>query len=409
MKQRGHFEYGDGSRILIVGINYAPEHSGIAPYTTQAAEHFASLGHSVEVLTGVPHYPSWTVPVEYRRHLSVKEVRNGVAVRRLRHYVPRSQSALRRGLYEATFALQVLVRRARFKPDVVVAVVPSLISALPAAAIAKKSGARFVMWIQDSMASAAIQSGIAGGRSIAGIVQMLERRALRQADNVMVITEAFRRHVLDAGVLPERIDVVPNWTHIAPPTESRAVTRERMGWRDEEIIALHAGNMGLKQGLRVVVEAARIAQQQGLPLRFVLLGDGSQRAELEASAAGVTHVEFVAPVPDAEFTNVLAAADWLLITELPGVHDMSLPSKLTSYRATSRPIIASVQANSATAVAVRGAASAWVLQPGDALAIVECMVAGAPAHERPEDAGTSALAAVPEMLERIVVGSSFQA
>src|SRR3954447_23139003 len=94
-------------RVLVVGINYAPEHTGIAPYTTQACEFLGSLGADVRVLTGVPHYPSWSVPREFRFRLRTRETRNGIDLRRLRHTVPRRQTALRRGLYEATYGLQV--------------------------------------------------------------------------------------------------------------------------------------------------------------------------------------------------------------------------------------------------------------------------------------------------------------
>src|SRR5438270_14094411 len=97
-----------GQRVLIVGINYAPEHSGIAPYTTDAAEHLASKGHHVTVVTGVDHYPHWTRPADMRGRIRWRERRNGIEIIRLRHFVPRRQSAVRRGLYELTFGLQTL-------------------------------------------------------------------------------------------------------------------------------------------------------------------------------------------------------------------------------------------------------------------------------------------------------------
>ena len=111
---RGH----DGAplRVLVVGINFSPEHTGIAPYTTQLCEHLATRGVEVTVLTGVPHYPHWSVEPRYRRRLRTVERRPGLLVQRLRHYVPSRQSALRRGLYELTFALNVALRRPAERP-----------------------------------------------------------------------------------------------------------------------------------------------------------------------------------------------------------------------------------------------------------------------------------------------------
>src|SRR5881397_3655628 len=124
-------------KIDIVGINYAPEHSGIAPYTTDAAEHLARQGHQVRMWTGVDHYPHWAVPRGARGRLSTRDVENGVEVTRLRHYVPRRQSALRRLTYEATFGAHVAATAARSTPDVVLAVVPSLMGALVATRLSR--------------------------------------------------------------------------------------------------------------------------------------------------------------------------------------------------------------------------------------------------------------------------------
>jgi colanic acid biosynthesis glycosyl transferase WcaI len=178
-----------GQRVLVVGINYAPEHTGIAPYTTQACEHLAAQGADVFVLTGVPHYPHWTTPAKYRRHLRVEETHQGVPIRRLRHFVPANQSALTRGMYEATFGLQVAVQKLPWKPDVVVAVVPSLLGPTAAAMIAKRHQARLVAWVQDLMGPATAQSGIAGGARITWVTGAVECRLLRRADRVLVLND----------------------------------------------------------------------------------------------------------------------------------------------------------------------------------------------------------------------------
>lgn len=352
---------GSPNRILIVGINYAPEHAGIAPYTTQAAEYFAAQGDDVVVFTGVPHYPHWSVPEEFRRRLRTDEHRNGIAVRRLRHFVPAEQSAAKRGLYELTFGLHAAVQRLPWRPDVVVAVVPSLFGAAAAATIARRSGARFVLWIQDLMANAARQSGIAGGGRVAAMTGRLERAVLDRAADVIVLNDAFRSHV--EKVAPRATThVLPNWAHVNPPRADRVAVRERLGWRDGETIALHAGNMGLKQGLDLVVEAARRTKHY-YNVRFVLMGDGSQRRALEATGAGVPSLDFLPPAAEADFMDVLAAADILLVTEASSVIDMSLPSKLTSYFSAGRPVIAAVNRGGGSAAQVSQSGGGIIVEP----------------------------------------------
>jgi len=363
-----------GCKIVIVGINYKPEQTGIAPYTTLAAEHFVRLGAETLVLTGLPHYPQWSVADIYKRRLRVDEVRDGVDVRRLWHFVPRSQSAGKRGLYEGTFGLNVLRQRLPFRADVVLAVVPSLAGAAVASVVAHRSNARFVVWVQDLMGCAARQTGISGGKRVAAATGRIEAAVLRRAHSVVVLNQAFRRYVEDLGIAPDRVVDVPNWSHVPPPSSDRVQMRRQLGWGDDVLIALHAGNMGLKQSLENVVEAARLASVHHPNVRFVLMGDGSQRAKLETLARHVETVEFRPPVPDESFTDVLAAADVLVVNESPSVVDMSLPSKVSSYLTAGRPIIAATNVQSGTAAQIRLAGSGDVIAPGDPKALLDAVV-----------------------------------
>jgi colanic acid biosynthesis glycosyl transferase WcaI len=372
-------------RVLIVGINYAPEHTGIAPYTTAFAEFLASHGHDIDVWAGVPSYPSWRVPAEYRWSWRREEVRNGVRVRRLRSFVPRSQNALSRGLYELTFALRVRTQRVRHRPDVVVAVVPTLLSAWAAERIATKHRAPTIVWVQDLMGSAAAESGVAGASATARLVSAIERSLLQRAASTVVIGETFVRDVIGMGVPAEDVILVPNWTHVSAPTQERETVRDKLGWQGEHVV-LHTGNMGRKQALEVVIEAARLCENHDHKCRFVLMGDGSQRQELERLAVGSSRVEILDPVGSDIYSDVLAAANVLLINERESVAQMSLPSKLTSYLVADQPIVAAVNDDGATAGELRRLGIGQVVRPGDAQALHDAVMSsvGVPAQRRPD-------------------------
>lgn len=247
------------------------------------------------MLAGVPHYPHWSLPAAYRHRLRVDETHGQVPVRRLRHVVPARQTALTRSAYELTFGAHVMVERLPWRPDVVVAVVPSLLGAGAAALIARRAGAPLVLWIQDMMGAASAQSGIAGGSRISAAAGALQCWVAGRAARVVVVSEAFRRQVVATGVAADRVHLVPNWAHVGRAAGDRDDVRARLGWRPDETIALHSGNMGLKQGLDNVVAAARVAQAAGSPVRFVLMGDGSQRAALERAAAGAARLQLLPP------------------------------------------------------------------------------------------------------------------
>ncbi|MFJ6007971.1 glycosyltransferase [Streptomyces halstedii] len=356
----------ENRRLLVVSTNYAPEVTGIGPYATQLAEHWAASGAVTDVLAGMPHYPAWRVDERYRGVWRREESRQGVTVHRRRHYVPPRQSALRRAVFEASVLVHGLLAPPPGRPDAVVSQMPSLAGGVLGARIARRHGVPHLPVVQDLMGAAAAQSGIRGGGRAASAAGAAERYALRDAALVGVIHESFVPGVRALGVDAGRIRVVPNWSHVQGPSADRAATRARLGWPEDTPVVLHSGNMGLKQGLDVLVGLARLAPH----VRVVLMGDGNQRAALRTSAAGLPNVDFLPPAGAAEFPDVLAAADVLAVTQRASVLDMSVPSKLTSYFVSGRPVVASVAAEGGTADEVRRSGAGVLVAPEDPAALL---------------------------------------
>lgn len=357
-------------RLLLVSTNYAPEHAGIGPYATQIAEHWAAGGAEVHVLAGMPHYPAWRVDSAYAGVWRAEEVRAGVRVHRRRHTVPGRQTAVRRVLFEASvLAHGLCAPPAMGRPDAVVAQLPSLAGGILGARLAGRHRVPYVPVVQDLMGAAARQSGIPGGGRVAAAAGAAEAYALRRAALVGVIHETFVAAVAALGVPEERIRVVPNWSHVRSPSRGREETRARLGWAPGRTVLLHSGNMGLKQGLEVLVEAARMEPR----LEVVLMGDGNQRGKLRESAGGLPNLRFVPPADDSDFPDVLAAADVLAVTQRASVRDMSVPSKLTSYFAAGRPVVASVARAGGTAREVERSGAGVVVAPEDPRALLDAV------------------------------------
>ena len=359
--------------VLIIGLNHAPETTGIAPYTTGLARMLAADGHAVHVVTGMPHYPQWRVADDYRGARRVRRERDGtVRVSRVPHPVPARPTGASRIGMEAVFALRAaLVRGPR--PDVVIAVSPALLSVGAARWVARTwgRGCPVGVVVQDLYGAAVAEAGALGGKG-AGAVARLEHRLLAGADALVAVHDVLRDALLRTGLPTERVTTIRNWTHLdEQPTPDVASARRDLGWPQGEAVVLHAGNIGAKQGLDGVVEAARLADARGLPLRFVLLGDGNQRARLVEAARGVERFTVVDPLPADAFRTALAAADVLLLHERPEVAEMCAPSKLTSYFAAGRPVLAATNGRSAAAREIRAAGAGPIVAPGDPAALVE--------------------------------------
>lgn len=366
-------------RILFVGLNFEPEASGIAPYTSGMARGLAQRGHDVHVVTGYPHYPQWKVHPHYRG-LSINETLGGAHIRRVRHFVPKRPATLNRVVMEVVFGLRAIASRWA-KPDVVVVVSPALISSSLAATRARISRTPTVTWVQDIYTLGVEQTG--AGR-VTRLVGALEKNLLRRSARVIVIHDRFRTYLQREMGLRTEITVVRNWSHVEPPPAfDRQAVRRFHGWADSDIVVAHAGNMGAKQALENVVRASRVASERRSSVRFVLLGDGLRRRDLERLDPN-DRLQFIDPLPDGLFEQTLGAADFLLVNELPGLTEMSVPSKLTTYWATGRPVVAAVDAGSTTAEELTVSRAGLVVEPNAPDALVDAIEALAIEHERCE-------------------------
>jgi colanic acid biosynthesis glycosyl transferase WcaI len=337
-------------RVAILGINYAPESTGIAPYTTRLATGLAQRGHDVRVFTGYPHYPQWKRYGATTGFRSQEEL-DGVRVRRLNHNVPRQLSWIGRAAMELSFGLQLLTTRWGY-PEVVVCVTPPLLATAMSMMRTRLTWRRPAVGIliHDLYSRGIEETGAASG-VVARAVRTVESSAIRVADSVAVIHAGFAPELIeDLGVDGLRIREIRNWTHVsAPDPAASAAFRDAHNWSADETVILHAGNMGYKQGLENVIAAAEVAARSGSRARFVLLGDGNQRVSLEAIGAGIRNLQFLPPVSEEDFPAALGAADVLLVNERPGVAHMAVPSKLTSYFRSGKPILAATDPTGFTA------------------------------------------------------------
>ena len=354
----------DSLRVLVLGLNYAPEPTGISLYTSGLADGLAARGHRVQVLTGLPHYPQWRVTQGYETGSDTGPDTNP-RVCHLPHHVPSPPNMTGRVAMELSFG-RSLARAAWGEPDAIVAITPALLST--AAAIAKCRTSRrrppIGVWVQDLYGLGVAETGAAGGLASSAISRV-EKTVLRSADQVAVIHDRFKSHVVgELGVRPERVSVIRNWTHLRPLDRStRRQARRNFGWADDEVVALHAGNMGAKQALENVIAAAALAETLEKPVRFVLMGDGNQRPTLEQAGAGISTLEMIAPLPDARYREALLAADVLLVNEKATVGDMAVPSKITSYFTSGNPVVAATRADSITAAEIRTSGGGLVVAP----------------------------------------------
>jgi colanic acid biosynthesis glycosyl transferase WcaI len=361
--------------LALFAVNYAPEQTGIAPFNTGLAEHLAAAGHRVSVVTTFPHYPEWRIAAEYRGRLTARERVNGVELHRLWSYVPRRRSTLRRIAYDSSLApLALACGLALPRPDVVLAVSPPLQLAAAAALVARVRRARYVLQVKDLVPDIAVALGMLRNRAALAAARRLERFVYRRAEAILALCEGFADNLRAKGVPREKLAVLPDWTDTDAilPGERTNSFRLRLGISEDAFLLLHIGNMGTKQKLETALEAAAKFPPGAL---LLLVGDGAERAALEARARALRleNVRFLPLVPAEELPALLAAADALLLSQARAVVDMVIPSKLLTYMAAGRAVIAAIAAGSEAARAIRAAGCGAIVPPEEPAALAEAV------------------------------------
>lgn len=398
-------------KLLILGLNYAPEPVGIGPYTAALAETMARRGHQVAVIAGRAYYPQWQRYPGQPRGWSRRE-ENGVSVRRCPHYIPASPSGARRIAHHLSFAASALlpaVREARrLRPDAVFTVAPSLLSVPVAWLAAKSCGAKLWTHVQDFEVEAAFATGLLqDSGALARVARSFENRLLALADRVSSISPQMCGRLAAKGLAPELIYELRNWaddSFVADPQRGAAYRRE---WNlGDRKVALYSGNIANKQGIEIVIEAARLLAERD-DIAFVICGQGPNRARLEQLAAGLSCVRFHDLQPANRMGELLALAQVHLLPQIVGAADLVLPSKLTNMLASGRPVVATASPGTGLYAEVDGCGINT--PPGDPAALAQAIAMLCDDPERSVQLGQSGRQRAVERWSREAILARFEA
>jgi glycosyltransferase involved in cell wall biosynthesis len=338
------------SSVLLVTTNYWPEPTGIAIYTTDLAENLKEKGHQVSVLTSLPHYPWWKIPVEFSHLGEGVASHNGIEVIRTKHLVPPKMNALLRVRFEISlwWNLRRVSKGFMGKEfDVVIACMPTVAAGIVGKRISKQLKVPFGLIVQDLSGAGAKQSGLRGGALISKIAHAVEGNALHAADSLVVVSPAMNDVVIGFGVESRRINQILNYSARTVASGDKSNARRKFGWAIEDFVVIHTGNMGAKQDLENVVRAADALTGES-QIKIYLVGHGNQENNLKVFCEGKGNIAILPAVSDEDYSALLSAADLLLVNERSTQMGMSLPSKLTSYLYSQHPVLAAVPRDGAS-------------------------------------------------------------
>jgi colanic acid biosynthesis glycosyl transferase WcaI len=359
-------------KILICGINYAPDLTGIGKYTGEMGSWLAKNGHTVDVITGMPYYPQWEIDAAYKRKWWHKEFIDGARVYRCPLYVPRKVSSLKRIVHEFSFVLSTLpiwIKKIFSKKyDVVISVSPPFHLGILPLLYSKLRGTKIITHIQDLQVDVAKELCMINNRRLLNVMFAMEKFILKGSAVVTTISKGLMKKIKDKGIAASNCTLFPNWVdeNIIRPIEKQKSLRHEFGLSQEQKVILYSGNLGEKQGLENIIEAAKYFREDPL-VKFVIVGSGGGEMKLKEAVheAGLINIQFHPLVSYEKLPALLAMADIHLVLQKKNAADLVMPSKLTSILAAGGCPLVTASAGSTLYKLIRKNEMGIVVEPDD--------------------------------------------
>ena len=291
-------------KILLLNQCFYPDVVSTAQHLTDLATALSSRGHEVTVVTGDRGYDD--PATRFKR----RERWNGVDIIRIRSLSFGKNSRWRRALNFGSFLLICSLRLLTLpRFDLVIALTsPPLISFL-AALFVKLKGGRFCFWVMDLNPDEAIAAGWLDEQSLTSrLLQRMLRYSFRTARETIVLDRFMKERVVAKGIDPERITIVPPWSHddhVGYSEPGREAFRAQHGLA-EKFVVMYSGNHSPCHPLDTLLSAARALEQRS-EIVFCFIGGGSE--QLKVRESGLSNVRCLAYQPLDELSNSLSAAD----------------------------------------------------------------------------------------------------
>ena len=364
--------------LVVLCPHFAPDTAPTGTVMTRIVEELVALGHTVHVVTSLPWYRSHRIESGWQGRLVRSERTAWGSVTRVHPFPGRDKSNLvRRALGFGAFSLLAGLCCLRTggwfrRSGGVIAMSPPLTLGLTGWVVSRLRRCPMVFNIQDVFPDAAVETGAISNRTIIAAASWLERVSYLAADAVTVLSDDLRDNVVAklGDGRAETVHVIPNFvdTEAIVPADRSTSYRAELGLGDGPVV-LYAGNVGFSQSLDLVLAAAR-----QLPnVMFLINGNGAARPSLEAAAADLANVRFADYIEPSRLSELLATGDVHVVPLRRGLGRVSVPSKTYSIMAAGRPVVASIDPDTAVPRILSESGGGVAVAPDDAASFTDAV------------------------------------
>lgn len=383
-------------KILYVSQYFPPEMGAPAARAAELAQHWAEAGHDVSILTGFPNHPTGIVPAAWRsrlHRLTYHEKAGEVDVFRTWLWPLPNRKAHERIRNYASFCLSSALRGLSLaRPDVIIGTSPQLLVALSGWWLALVKRVPFVFEVRDLWPEslAAVGAGDETSflhRSLSAVANFL----YRQSDHIVVVTPAFKQHLMQHWHVPEeKISVVENGVEtslFAPaPADANTALRAELG-AERKFLVCYIGTLGMAHGLETLLQAAASLEGRHNDVLFLVIGEGAEKERIKsiAQSRALKNVRFLDQQPREKIPAYISASDaCLVLLKKTDIFKTVIPSKMLEFMSCARPVVLGVEGQSRQILEAAGAGLA--IEPENPEALAQAI---------------TELAAKPELRERL--------
>ena len=330
--------------ILFISDNFPPEYNAPATRTYEHCKEWVQRGAKVVVITCAPNFPKGEVYEGYKNRWKQIEYMDGIKVIRVWSFITANSGFFKRTLDFISFAMTSFLCGLTVKCDIIVATSPQFFTAVSGCMLGFFKRKRWVMEVRDLWPESIKAVDAVQADWIIRALEKLELFLYKTAYKIVVVTDSFKRNLVERGIRAEKIFVVKNGvvlSNFKPNGKNQSILQELS--LQKKFMVGYIGTHGLAHSLDFIIRSASKIQDPSI--HFIFIGDGAEKANIVnlSKELALSNVTFIDPVKKSEIHQYLSTLDIALVPlKKSTTFESVIPSKIFESVAMNLPILLGV-------------------------------------------------------------------
>lgn len=334
-------------KILFLTDNFPPEVNAPASRTFDHCREWAKNGDEVTVITCAPNFPQGKVYPGYKNKFWQEERIEGIRVIRVWSYIVANKGFLKRTLDFISYSVSSFFAGLFVKSDLIVATSPQFFTALSGRALSFWKRTPWVMEVRDLWPESIKTVGAMKDNAFIRHFEWQEKRCYKSAKKIVVVTDSFRKKLIERGIPSEKIAVVKNGVDrslfVPQQKDSELISKLKL---DGKTVIGYIGTHGMAHKLDFIIQTASKLKDTNPEYHFLFIGNGAEKEKLLKLKEDLKcdNVTMLDSVPKAEVKNYISILDVCLINlRKSDLFTTVIPSKIFENAAMEIPILMGVE------------------------------------------------------------------